>query len=284
MQPPGEMQVSEDSILHLDIDGVILDGKEILADLRKYAYDKKIKGVILRLNSPGGVVGPSQEIYSEIKRIREELEKPVFVSANAIMASGGYYIAVGADKIYVNAGTLMGSIGVIMEFANLSELYDWAKIQRYSLKTGKFKDTGTNTRAMTQTEKDYLQDVIDDVHQQFMLAVADGRNKQMRDIEPLADGRIFTGSKGVEYGLVDKVATYKEALDEMGELTGLGKNPPVFNPKMPKEFLLEVLGRTQLFNLGNLPAKVEQVLPTKLLGQPLYLYPAYLGVVFEQAR
>src|SRR5690606_15499687 len=122
--------------LLMRMDGVIMDTKDFLKDLRKYAEESDIKGVLIAVNSPGGVVGPSQELYTELKRIREELKKPVVVSASSVLASGAYYMAVGANQIFVNAGILMGSIGVIMELANLSRLYDWAKVDRYVIKTG----------------------------------------------------------------------------------------------------------------------------------------------------
>ena len=169
-----------------EINSVIMDSKT-LAQLKKFDEDKGVKAVVLRLNSPGGSVAPSQEIYEAVK----DFKKPVVASMASVAASGVYYIAVGAPIIYANPGTITGSIGVIMEFANLEKLYEWAKIKRYVIKTGKFKDAGGEHREMTPEDRALLQGMIDDVLVQFKTAVAAGRKLSLEDVTKVADGRIF---------------------------------------------------------------------------------------------
>ncbi|MCB0348463.1 MAG: signal peptide peptidase SppA, partial [Bdellovibrionales bacterium] len=268
--------VSEDSILYIDLEGVIVDGAEILEDLRTYAKEDKIKGVLVRINSPGGVVGPSQEIYSELLRIREDLKKPVVVSANALMASGGYYVASAADKIFVNPGTLMGSIGVIMEFANLSDLYSWAKIQRYALTTGAYKSTGTDTRAMREDEKQLLQTLINEVQEQFKAAVVKGRKLHQDQVDAIADGRILTGEMGVKLGLADSLGTETDAIHQLEDLTGL-KDAKLFKPRQAQQEFMSWIGKGKsLFPGSQMSESVNAILPLALFGKPLYLMPQYI--------
>lgn len=272
------MPVREPSILQLNLEGLIIESKDFLSDLRQYRDNDNIKGVLIRMNSPGGVVGPSQEIFSEILKVREELQKPVVVSCGSVVASGAYYAAVAADQIITNPGTLMGSIGVIMEFVNLEELYNWAKIKRYNIKTGALKDAGTDHRAMTQEEKDYFRAVMDGVQSQFESAVEKGRKLDKYTIDKYADGRIFTGETAVKVGFADQVGTYSDALRIVGELAGLSADPKVFIPpkKSKNNEILEYL----LHNWFNVKSRELdsplQVL--KLLGKPLYLMPGVLGL------
>ncbi|MEZ4871544.1 MAG: signal peptide peptidase SppA [Bdellovibrionales bacterium] len=186
-------KLSKNSILHLKLNGIILGEDQFLKDLIKYRDKEQVKGVLVEINSPGGVVGPSQEIYTELKRVRDELQKPVVVTSSGLMASGAYYAAVAADKIVVNPGTMVGSIGVIMNFANLEKLYSWAKIERYAITTGPYKDAGADYRAMTEAEKNLFREMIGEVHHQFKTAVSEGRKLPMDKVEAFSDGRVFTG-------------------------------------------------------------------------------------------
>ena len=270
--------IKEPSILHLSLEGPIIDGKDFLTDLKKYRDDENIKGVLIYMNSPGGVVGPSQEIHTEILKIREELQKPVVVSCGAVVASGAYYAAIAADQIITNPGTIMGSIGVIMEFANLEGLYNWAKIKRYTIKTGRLKDAGTDYRMMTEEERDYFQSVLDRVQAQFESAVEKSRKLDKYIIDKYADGRIFTGETAVKVGFADQVGTQSDALRIVGELAGLGAEPKVFTPtkKSKNNRLLDLLldGR-----LSAQSENFEQSLKAlQLLGKPLYLMPGLLGL------
>ena len=277
-----QVKLSQDSILYLQLDGVIMDGEDFLSDLREYASEPSIKAVLIRMNSPGGVVGPSQEIYHELLRIRTELKKPVVVSANALMASGGYYIAVAADKILVNEGTLMGSIGVIMEFANLEKLYDWAKVKRYSITTGKFKDTGSDARAMRDDEREFLQNLINEVHSQFKTAVVMSRKLDVDLVEQNADGRIFTGATGVKLGFADQIGGLHEAIRVASKLAGSKEDLELFDPNESQRELRSLLGSMSekipaLSSGMQMQNQVEKVFPLDLFGKPLYLMPQYLN-------
>jgi len=269
--------VKEDSILKLELNGVIIDGKTFIEDLKRYAKDDKIKGVLVHINSPGGVVGPSQEIYAELKRVRDVLQKPVVASCGSMAASGAYYAAVAADKIVTNPGTLVGSIGVIMEFANLEKLYSWAKIEPYVLKTGGFKDAGSPSRAMTAEERAYFQSVLDNVQDQFESAVTTNRKLADYIVDKYADGRVFTGEMAVKLGFADQIGTLSDAVRLIGELTNLGEDPKIFEPPQRSPSLSDFIsgvrgqsptGQIQSSFIGRL----------KLFGQPLFLMPGNLGL------
>lgn len=201
----------------VEVKGVILDSKRVLRYLKDFADDERVEAVVMRLDSPGGAVAPSQEIYEAIK----SYEKPVVASMASVAASGAFYIAVGADKVFANPGTLTGSIGVIMEFANLSKLYEWAKIDRYSVKTGRFKDVGADYRGMDPEERELLQRLIDNVLLQFKQAVIENRNLSMADLDKVADGRIFSGAQAKELQLIDELGTIQDAVSEAAKMAGI---------------------------------------------------------------
>lgn len=264
-------------ILVLDLEGVIIDGKKFLKQLRKYSKDNHVKGVLVRINSPGGVVGPSQEIYRELKRVREEQKKPVVVVSSSLMASGGYYAAVAADKIFANPGTIVGSIGVIMQFANLEKLYDWAKIQKIALTTGAYKDTGSDSRPMREDEKKYLQENLNEVLAQFKKAVSEGRKMPLEKLDPYADGRIFSGETAAKIGLIDEVGTFQDAVMSIGALTGLGKEPDLFYPPLEHKNVLDfVLARDDEDEESHWQGTLKNFL--SIHGQPLYLMPGFFPV------
>lgn len=215
-------EVAKNSILHLDLRGVILNGEQFLDNLKEYREEKDIKAIIINVNSPGGAVGPSQEIFTELLKTRNEFSKPIVCYTSGLMASGGYYVALGCDKIVVAPGALLGSIGVIMSFANLEKLYDWAKIGRYSITSGKFKDSGAEYRAMRDDEKKLFQEMIDEVYQQFKTAVKESRKDiSPSDLEEYTDGRVFTGSKAVSLKFADQVGTYDDAVAEAAKLAAI---------------------------------------------------------------
>jgi protease-4 len=279
----GEFHIKEErlvkpSILSLKLEGVILDGQQFLKDLRKYASEKDVKGVLVQINSPGGVVGPSQEIFAELQRIRTELKKPVVVSCLGLAASGGYYAAVAADKIVVNPGALLGSIGVIMEFANLEKLYEWAKIKRYVIKTGAYKDSGAEYREMREDEKMLFQEMANEVLMQFKTTVSEARKLPMDVVNKYSDGRVFTGAKAVELGFADKVGTLEDAKREIGALTGLGNDPELFSPPNPREDFFEMF--SEVMQKQSLESQLREALGanvnSQLRGQPLYLMPGVL--------
>lgn len=265
-----EERIGKSSILAIDLDGVIIDGKDFLELLRKHRKDDRIKAVLIRINSPGGVVGPSQEIYDEIKRTREEFKKPVIAYCGAVAASGAYYAAVAADKIYTTPGCMIGSIGVLMEFVNLEKLYDWAKIQRYALTTGKFKDAGAEYKPLTPEQRELFQDLINDVLSQFKQAISDGRKLKPEVVDQYADGRVFTGSQAVKLGFADTVGSWDDARKELGKMAKLGDDPEVFRAKKHKglfDFLEEASTESHMKKLS------ESLLHSQLNAKPLYLLP-----------
>ena len=273
-----EHRLHKSSVLLLELDGVIDDGAKFLEKLRRYRKEDEIKGILVQINSPGGVVGPSQEIYMELKRTREVFKKPVVVSCLGLAASGGYYAALGADKIITTPGCMMGSIGVIMQFANLEKLLEWARIERYALTTGKFKDTGAEYRPMSGEERELLQGLLTDVLGQFKSAIVGSRKKLTPAIvEANADGRIFTGAKAVELGFADEIGTLDDARRILGEMAGIGADPDVFKPRNLREGVW-----MNLFNeesrAGDFLGTVERIFHLKLQGRPLMIWPGALGL------
>jgi protease-4 len=221
----------------IELNGVIMDSKKTLKKLEDYEESPGIKAVVLRLNSPGGAVAPSQEIYQAVKNYK----KPLVVSMSSVAASGAYYVAMGAKKVYANPGTITGSIGVIMEFANLEKLYEWAKVQRYAIKTGKFKDVGAEYREMGPEERALLQTMVDDVLSQFKQAVSDGRKLTMEQVTEVADGRIFSGSQAKAAKLVDELGTLQDAVNEAGKLAGIEGKPDVVYPEKSRSRLIDLI-------------------------------------------
>lgn len=221
----------------VELKGVILDSKKILRNLKNAEEDDEIKGVLLRLNSPGGVVAPSQEIFEAVKKF----PKPLVVSMGSVAASGAYYIAMGAKKVYANAGTLTGSIGVIMEFVNMKKLYEWAKVERYSIKTGKFKDSGSEYREMNPEERQYFQALVGDTLEQFKAAVAEGRKMKPEDVDAIADGRVFTGVQAKKLNMVDEIGTMDDAVAEVAKEAGITGKPKLVRPAKKNPGLREIL-------------------------------------------
>lgn len=262
------------SILHLKLEGVIMDGERFLKGLKKYRKDDSIKAIVIEINSPGGVVGPSQEIFHEIKRTREEFKKPVVAVSPGMMASGAYYSAVAADKIIVAPGAMVGSIGVIMEFANLEKLYDWAKISRYTITTGKYKDSGAEYRSMREDERELFQSMINEVWEQFKDAVAEGRNMKKADVEPYADGRVLTGASAVKVGLADEVGTVDDAFDLAAELAGM-KDYEIFEMPKKRPSLFDMLGGEEEASAQVADKILNKLMKADLVNQPLFLMPGY---------
>ncbi len=221
----------------VELNGVIMDSKKTLNRLEQFEENDDIKAVVLRLNSPGGAVAPSQEIYQAVKAYK----KPIIASMSSVAASGAYYVACGAQKIYANPGTITGSIGVIMEFINLEKLYEWAKVQRYSIKTGVFKDAGAEYRDMTPQERALLQAMVDDVLTQFKEAVVTGRKIPAAEVDAVADGRIFSGSQAKAAKLVDQLGTLQDAIAEAGKLGKLKGKPHVVYAEKKRGKLLSML-------------------------------------------
>jgi len=223
----------------VEVKGIIIDPLETVKQLHDFGKDDKVKSVVLRIDSPGGVVGPSQEIWSAVKILAKK--KPVIVSMGSVAASGGYYIAAPATLIYANPGTITGSIGVLMKFSNLEGLMGKVGMKSFTLKTGKFKDVGSPSRPMSDEEKTMLQSVIESTHSQFVRAVAEGRKLPEDKVREIADGRIFSGEQALANKLVDRLGTMQDALDEAGRLGGIAGEPGVIKPPKKKSFLLDML-------------------------------------------
>ena len=223
----------------LELTGVILESKKVIERIDLLEEDTNVKGVIIRLNSPGGAVAPSQEIYDAVKRLG--LKKPVYASMGSLAASGAYYVACATHKIFADAGTITGSIGVIMQFMDLSKLYQWAKVNPYHIKTGKFKDIGSPEREMTGEERALLQGMIDNVLMQFRQAVVQGRKMSLDRVIELSDGRIFSGEQAKAVHLVDELGGLRETADAMMvALKGEGK-VNLFYPKKKKKAFMDYI-------------------------------------------
>ncbi len=221
----------------IEVEGVIMDSRRTLERIEAFKENENIKALVVRVNSPGGAVAPSQEIFSALR----DFEKPVVVSMGSIAASGGYYIAVAADKIFANPGTITGSIGVIMDFVNLEQLYEWAKIKRYALTTGKFKAIGAEYKDMTPAERELLQTMIDTVLMQFKQAVAEGRKLSLENVTAVADGRIMSGEQAKKLNLVDELGTINDAIEEAAKLAKIEGKPNVVYPEKRRRKLLDLL-------------------------------------------
>ncbi len=208
------------------LEGLMVSSERVVEELNDYADDSSIKAIVLRIDTPGGGVVVSQEIYNAVRNARKEGKK-VIASMGTVAASGGYYVAAAADRIVTNPGTLTGSIGVIMEFANIEQLLEKIGVKGMVVKSGESKDVGSPMRDMTESEKKLLQGVIDDVHSQFIKAVAEGRHMQESEVRAIADGRIFTGRQALELGLVDQLGDLADSIKIAGELVGIKGKPRV---------------------------------------------------------
>ncbi|MBR9977638.1 MAG: signal peptide peptidase SppA [Bacteroidetes bacterium] len=222
----------------IDINTPIMDADDIIRQLRKYRKRGSVKAIVLRLNSPGGAVVPSHEIYEEVRRTRKH-GKPVIASMGSVAASGAYYIACGADIIVANPGSVTGSIGVISEFPNIKQLLDKIGIGHSTITSGTFKDTGSPLRPMRPEERAYLQQTIDDIYTQFVDVVIRGRDMEADSVRQLADGRIFTGRQAMEHGLVDTLGTLYTAIRIAGNLGKIKGEPRVMRER-ERESLLDI--------------------------------------------
>ncbi len=219
----------------ISVEGPIISSKDTIEELKTYRKDRSIRAIILRVDSPGGAVAPSQEIYEEIKKTVKE--KPVVVSMGTIAASGGYYISAPASKIVANPGTLTGSIGVIMEIPNIKGLMDKIGIKREVIKSGRYKDIASVFKDMEPEQRKILQSVLDEVHEQFIKAVAEGRGLSIDRVRQLADGRIFTGSQAFEIRLIDKLGNIEDAIDVARELADIKGEPEIVSKKERLSFI-----------------------------------------------
>lgn len=245
--------VSPGKVALVRIEGPIIDSREAVSEIKSYAEDSSIKAIVLRVDSPGGAVAPSQEIYAEVKKAVEK--KKVVASMGSVAASGGYYVAAPATKIVANPGTITGSIGVIMEIPNFEGLMDKIGIRTTVIKSGKYKDIGSAMKELTPEEKKLLQGLMDDVHEQFIQAVAEGRGMTFEDVAELADGRIFSGEQAQELGLVDEIGSLEDSIELSARLAGIKGKPQVVEYE-------EDLGLLDLLLSGKLASRVADMSET----------------------
>ena len=225
----------------IDLDGVIADADKVDAQLRKFGEDDSVKAIILHINSPGGGAAASQEIYHEVMRIRQEKHKKIVASVESVGASGAYYIASACDRIYANEASVVGSIGVIMEWTNYGDLMRWAKLKSVVIHAGALKDAGDPTHDMTPQEAAYFQSLVDNMYAQFVHDVADGRHTSSEKIQPLATGQVWTGQQSLGLGLIDQLGGYRVALMDTARAVGIKDEPTIVRPASAKKGLAGLL-------------------------------------------
>jgi protease-4 len=223
----------------LEAYGTIVDARKLIEQINDFRDNDSVKAVVLRIDSPGGGVAPSQEIHAELKDLAEQ--KPLIVSMGAVAASGGYYLAVAGERLFANPGSITGSIGVIMSFPDYRELLGKIGVKTEVVKSGQFKDIGSSTRDFTDADRELLQSMIDDVHSQFVKAISEGRKIPVDRLRPYVDGRIFTGRQAQAIGLVDELGTFNDAIAYAAKVTGLGDNPDLYFPEPENDDFIERL-------------------------------------------
>lgn len=234
-----------DKIAVVDLEGVIFESKQVITNLKKYEKDDSVKAIILNINSPGGGAEASKELYQYVKRIADkhnkEKTKPIVAVITSVGASGAYYAAAGSNKIYANDSSVVGSIGVIAQWVNYGDLMRWAKLKDVTLKAGDLKDAGSPWRDLTPAEHEYLQGVIDNMHQQFIHDVAVGRGMKDEDVKAIASGRIWTGQQAVPLKLIDQLADFQSALEDTAKSVGIKGEPTIIRPEKDKKTLYDIL-------------------------------------------
>lgn len=225
----------------VEINGTIGDARFLVDEIEAHRRDSTVRAVVVRVNSPGGEVAPSQELHLAVRRLAEE--KPVVASLGSVAASGGYYAIAGADRIVANAGTLTGSIGVIFEFPTASELMDKIGLRYWTYKSGELKDMGSFSREPTEAEENVLDGIISDVYEQFLEAVMEGREMTREEALAVADGRIYSGRQAAEAGLVDEVGDFHRAIDVAAEMAGISGAPRLIYKSRPRSLLLDLIER-----------------------------------------
>jgi len=232
-----------DKIAIVKIEGEIINSEKTVEQLRDYAKNSSVKGILIRVNTPGGVVGASQEIYYEVLRVREKSGKPVVISMGSLAASGGYYIACAGDYVFANPGTLTGSIGVILQYPVVKDLLDKVGIQFQTIKTGNVKDVGSPFKYPSEADTLMLMRVIDDSYDQFVEVVAAARGMEREEVLKVADGSIYTGRQAYKLGLVDTLGCMEDAIDYLAEVTGIEGEPKRLQKKEKRDLtVFDLLG------------------------------------------
>lgn len=217
----------------IPIDGEILGSRDTIEALHRYAKNSSVKAIIMRINSPGGAIAPSQEIYEEIRNVRARSGKPIIASLDSVAASGGYYIASACDRIVANPGSITGSIGVILQWMETKDLIAWAKLKPQTITSGAMKAAGSPYQELTDAERAYFQSIVMQLHSQFVRAVAAGRKGKLTEaqVSQIADGRVFTGEQALGMKLVDQLGNLDDAVREAGKLGGISGKPGTIYPR-----------------------------------------------------
>src|ERR1700723_2508778 len=226
-------------VVHLE--GVIVSPKQVVKQLKDFADNDSVKAIIIHVNSPGGGVAASEEIYREVKRIRDEKKKRIVVSIETVGASGAFYVAAGSNKIYADKGSIVGSIGVSAQWVNYGDLLKWAKLKDVVIKTGEFKDTGNPARDLTPSEQAYMQALIDNMFGQFIQAVADGRKMKFDDVKAIANGKVWTGEQALSMKLIDQVGDFESAVNDTAKSVGIKGEPTLVRPDRDRKTMLDLL-------------------------------------------
>ncbi len=237
---------STQKVAIVPIDGEIFEARDTIDALHRYADSATVRAIVMRINSPGGAIAPSQEIYEEIRKVRGKSGKPIVASLDNVAASGGFYIAAACDQIVANPGSITGSIGVILQWMEIKDLVTWAKMKPETITSGTMKDTGSPYRDMTETERAYLQRVTTQLHSQFVRAIVAGRKGKMteQEVARVADGRILTGEEALALKLVDRLGNLDDAVMLAARLAGVRGKPGTLYPKKRKARLLDLLSDT----------------------------------------
>jgi protease IV len=230
-----------DKIAVVDLEGVIISPSTVVDELKQFADDDSVKAIILHVNSPGGGVAASEEIYRQVKRIRDDKKKRIVASIETVGASGAYYVSSATNKIYADEGSIVGSIGVISEWVNYQDLLRWAKLKQITMKAGEFKDTGNPARELTPAEKEYLQSLIDNMHTQFIRAVADGRHMQVDDVRTIANGKVWTGQQAMAMKMIDQIGDFQGAVKDTAKAVGIRGEPTLVRPERERKTVLDLL-------------------------------------------
>ncbi len=262
----GTLEFSTNKVAVVAIEGEIVDARETVDTMHRYADNAMVRAVVVRIDSPGGAIAPSQEIFEEIRKIRASSGKPFVASLDTVAASGGFYIAAACDQIVANPGSITGSIGVILQWMEVKELISWAKMRPEIITCGGMKDAGSPYRSLTEAERQYFQRIVGQLHSQFVRAVALGRKNKMTvgEVQAVADGRIFTGEEAHRLKLVDKIGNLDDAVALAGRLAGIKGKPSTLYPKKRKNELLDLLSDS-----SDATSIVERIVTRRL---PRFLY------------
>lgn len=268
----GDFSLSGSKVAIIPIEGEILDARDTVEALHRYGESSSVRAIVMRINSPGGAIAPSQEIYEAIRSVRASSGKPIVASLDSVAASGGFYIAAACDRIVANPGSITGSIGVILQWMETKDLIEWAKLKPQTITAGAMKDIGSPYRDMTDAERAYLQNVVAQLHSQFIRAVAAGRKGKMSeaDVTNIADGRIFTGEQALSLKLVDSLGNLDDAVRTAAKLGGVHGQPATIYPRRRKPTLFDVLTSSDTESRST----IEKILSEQILSRrtPRFLY------------